>query len=72
MNNICASQLTFKGKFIDNLTQEELKQALVLTYQESNKYRNLYFSALDAKADLMTEFINHKLSEIKCLTNKNL
>lgn len=72
MSNICTSQLTFLGKPVDNLTQEELKQALVLTYEESNKYRNLYFKALDAKSDLMTDMINLKLEECKRLTNKNL
>lgn len=72
MSNICTSQLTFLGKPVDNLTQDELKQALVLTYEESNKYRNLYFKALDAKSDLMTDMINLKLEECKRLTNKNL
>lgn len=72
MGNICTSQLTFLGKPVDNLTQEELKQALVLTYQESDKYKNLYFKALDAKAELMTDMINLKLEECKRLTNKNL
>jgi len=69
---ICLSKLTFNGKPVDNLTQEELKQALVLTYQESDKYKNLYFKALDAKAELMTDMINLKLEECKRLTTKNL
>ena len=66
MSNI-SNQPIFRGKTVDNLTQEELKQALILTYQESHKFKDLYFKVLKAKDEIVSCIIEHKL---ECLTNK--
>ena len=70
-DNICTNHLTFHGKSVNDLTNEELKQALLTVYNEGNKFKDLYFKALDAKAELMTDFISNKLNECKRLTTKN-
>lgn len=66
-NNVCIDNFTFRGKSIDSLSRDELRQALQFVYCDYVKFRDLYFKTLDEKDKFIMEFLNGRISDFKKL-----